>query len=136
MEGRQKITFYGNVKIGQTEIRGNPSGFNVHYVIREKGIGRVANCREKSKGQRRNADAGICNKPPHYASTAITEMADRNLVTKGWVNEKPCLVTTTPERLSVWQGRTSPPDGPNESRAQVSRCKRYLGKPFIASKLF
>jgi hypothetical protein len=95
MEGRQKMTGAGNLKIGQAQTCGNrQEGPNGDQATMKKQTGGVANRRETSKGRRRRVDAGVCIKasPPSRADSHH-EKVDPSLVTQGCVGDKPCLVT-------------------------------------------
>jgi hypothetical protein len=55
---------------------------------------RMANCREMSRCQWKRGNASIRIKAPHHhALTIIMERADPSLVTQGWIDDKPCLMT-------------------------------------------
>jgi hypothetical protein len=69
----------------------NPNG---DQKTTEGRTGGMADYWETSGGRQKRADTGEYIKAPHHhALTVITGRAGPSLVTEGWVDDRPCLVT-------------------------------------------
>jgi hypothetical protein len=93
-EGRQKITGAGNVKAGHRETRRNrQESLNGDWVTTEK------RTREVAGGKERTSEYTL--RPPYHSLTVITENADSNLVTQGWVVDQFWFLRSAGENFKI-----------------------------------
>jgi hypothetical protein len=88
----------------------------------ERWTGGMANRLEMRLCQRKSADTSVSINP--------------RLLTQGWVSDKPCLVTVATGRYVTVSRSDIAIDGPQDSRTNVTRCRRYLRKPTTSWRKF
>jgi hypothetical protein len=86
MEGRRQMT-------GTGTVTKNLQGTRRNRRKRQRGDRETTNRRETGEGRRRRANAGKCIKRPTSRVDRHFGKIDPSLVTQGWTDNKPCLVT-------------------------------------------